>query len=169
MLALRCSILAFLAFANVAAAAAQTPEDQHRAVFRSMLSALGERDLERLDGLIAPDFVRHSQATPAVDVRSLDDFKAFLRGEFATVPDSEIECPMVVAEGDLLASWCTYRGTQENPWGPFPPTGKHFELDFAGVMRFQNGMIAEMWVTWDNLAALTQLGHFPPPEADAGG
>lgn len=31
------------------------------------------------------------------------------------------------------------------------------------VVRFEDGKIAEWWVTWDNLAGLTQLGHFPPP------
>ncbi len=26
------------------------------------------------------------------------------------------------------------------------------------------GKIAELWVTWDNLAGLAQLGLIPPPE-----
>jgi hypothetical protein len=39
-------------------------------------------------------------------------------------------------------------------------------LDFSGFLRFQDGQIAEMWVTWDNLAALSQLGHYPPPLED---
>jgi hypothetical protein len=36
-------------------------------------------------------------------------------------------------------------------------------IEIAGLQRFENGKVAEMWVTWDNLAALMQLGHFPPP------
>ena len=154
--------------AGVATAAAQSPEAQHEETFRAMVAAVNERALERLDALMADDLVRHSQATPDVTVRSLEDFKEFLRSDFATVPDSRIECPMVAAQGDLLGSWCTYEGTQQGAMGPFPPTGKRFALDFAGFMRFEGGRIAEMWVTWDNLAALSQLGHFPPPEAEAG-
>jgi len=39
------------------------------------------------------------------------------------------------------------------------------QLDVSGVFRLRDGKLAELWVTWDNLAALAQLGHFPPPPA----
>jgi hypothetical protein len=48
--------------------------------------------------------------------------------------------------------------------GEIPPTGKAAESIFIGILRIENGPIAEIWVEWDNLFALTQLGHFPPPE-----
>jgi hypothetical protein len=32
--------------------------------------------------------------------------------------------------------------------------------------RLQDGKIAEMWVTWDNVAILKQLGLFPSPAPD---
>ena len=35
------------------------------------------------------------------------------------------------------------------------------ELD----MHIENGKIAESWVSWDNVAMLSQLGFFPPPPA----
>ena len=158
-----------LVLATVNPGAAQTSEADPESVFAAMVQAINDRDLDALDALIAPDIVRHSQATPDVEVRSLDDFKAFLRNDFATVPDSEVDCPMVIVEGDLLASWCTYRGTQQGAMGPFPPTGRPIDLDFSGFMRFEEGLIAEIWVTWDNLTALAQLGHFPPPGADQDG
>jgi steroid delta-isomerase-like uncharacterized protein len=152
--------------ASASTAGAQTLEEGHEATFHAMVEAINDRDLERLDALIADDVVRHSQATPEVEVRSLDDFKQFLRSDFAMVPDSRIDCPMVIAQGDLVASWCTYEGTQEGAMGPFPPSGRQMRLDFSGFLRFQDGQIAEMWVTWDNLAALSQLGHYPPPLED---
>lgn len=33
-----------------------------------------------------------------------------------------------------------------------------------GILRIEEGKIAEIWVEWDNLNALTQLGHFPPSD-----
>jgi hypothetical protein len=30
------------------------------------------------------------------------------------------------------------------------------------VIRLAGGKMAELWITWDNLAILTQLGHLPP-------
>ena len=48
--------------------------------------------------------------------------------------------------------------------GPFPATDKRMELDIAGVFRIEDDKIAEIWVTWDNMAGLAQLGHVPSPE-----
>lgn len=69
----------------------------------------------------------------------------------------------MIAEGDLVAFYATYTGTQTGQMGPFPPTGKEMSVDCFGYHRIENGKIAETWVTWDNLAGLTQLGLFPPP------
>jgi predicted ester cyclase len=32
----------------------------------------------------------------------------------------------------------------------------------------ENGKIAEMWVTWDNMAILAQLGHIAVPAGKTG-
>jgi steroid delta-isomerase-like uncharacterized protein len=127
-----------------------------------MTQAVNDRDLDALDDVIAADLVRHCQATPDVVVESLDDFKAFLQQDFATVPDSVIEVRQILAEDDLVSVWMTYSGTQEGPMGPFPPTGKRFSVDFASHLRIADGKIAEMWVIWDNLYGLVQLGHIDP-------
>ena len=50
--------------------------------------------------------------------------------------------------------------------GPFPPSGLELEIPFIGLLRIEDGKIAEIWVEWDNLNALAQLGHFPPPEME---
>ena len=36
-------------------------------------------------------------------------------------------------------------------------------VDMGALFRIADGRIAELWVTWDNMSALGQLGHFPPP------
>lgn len=137
--------------------------EQNKALVRRFGEAMNARQLDLLDEIVAPDFVRHCQATPGVDVRSLQAFKAFLRDDTATFPDSVQTLRHVVAEGDLVAVWVTYEGTQRGPMGPFPASGKRMRLDFGAFFRVEGGKLAEMWVTWDNMAALAQLGHLPPP------
>lgn len=127
-----------------------------------MVGAVNARDLDALDTVVAVDVVRHCQATPDVVVESLDDFKAFLQQDFAAVPDSVIEVRQILAEDDLVSVWCTYSGTQEGQMGPFPPSGKRLTVDFGSHLRIADGKIAEMWVTWDNLYGLVQLGHIDP-------
>jgi hypothetical protein len=36
-------------------------------------------------------------------------------------------------------------------------------VDFSAFFRIENDKVAEMWVTWDNVAGLTQLGHLAAP------
>ena len=57
--------------------------------------------------------------------------------------------------------WATYEGTQLGQMGPFPPTGRKVRFDFGAVCRVENGKLAELWITWDNLTIFGQLGHLP--------
>ena len=119
-------------------------------------------ELDKLDGLIANDYVRHCQATPDVEVTSLESFKKYLLREAQIFNNPEITVTHLLAEDNFVAFWATYAGDQEGPMGPYPATGKRMVIEFAGVHRIEDGKIAETWVTWDNVAGLAQLGLYPP-------
>ena len=138
-------------------------EEQNKSILRRFGEAVNNRRLDLLDELVAPDFVRHCQATPWVEIRSLGDFKRFLEEDWAGVPDGRISARFLVAEGEYVAFYNTYAGTQTGQWGAIPATNKRFEFDLSGVFRIAGGKIAELWITWDNLALLTELGLWPPP------
>lgn len=137
--------------------------ERNKALVRRFIDAIDGREVAALDDLLAPDFVRHSQATPEATEMGRERFYEFLQRDFDAVPDSTHDIGVLIAEEDRVAVWATYRGTQRGPWGSFPPSGKALEVDFAGFFRIERDKIAELWVTWDNLAALVQLGHLQPP------
>ena len=130
----------------------------------AMTDAINARNLDALDEYVAPDVMRHSAATADIVVTNLSEFKAFLETDFATVSDSVQKIDVIFGGGDYVAIRARYIGTQDGPMGPFPASGKKLELPYIGILRFEDGKIVEIWVEWDNLYALTQLGHFPPPE-----
>jgi steroid delta-isomerase-like uncharacterized protein len=136
--------------------------EQNKALVRRFGEASNARNFDAVRELLAADFVRHSQASPNVSVTSRDQFIDYLKADAAVFPDSRQTLEHIAAEGDLVAFWVLYEGTQEAQMGPFPPAHKRMRLDSSGMFRIRNGKLAELWVTWDNLAALTQLGHFPP-------
>jgi len=138
--------------------------DKNKEIATQMIKAINDRDYDLLDKIMAHDLMRHCQATPNLNIRSLNEFKEFLKEDLKTFPDSHITTEMLIAEGDKVAGYFTYSGTQEGAMGPFPPTNKKAELKYLGILRIEDGKIVEMWVEWDNIAFLTQLGHFPPPE-----
>ncbi len=149
-------------------ASTESQLEENKEVVRLNARAISDRDLGLLAKTTAKTLVRHCQATPGLAIASLEDFVAFLETDWATFPDSRITIHQLVAEGDRVAVYATYEGTQTGQMGPFPPSGKRMSLDFSGVFRIEDGKIAEIWVTWDNMAALTQLGHFPPQPGGAG-
>ena len=155
--------IALLAFVAGCKPSAIQQAENNKQQFLRGIDAINSKNFDALNDLAAANFVRHCQATPEVKVNSLADFKQYLRQDSATFPDSHVTIDHVVAEGDFVAFHGTYVATQKGPMGPFPPSNKQMSLEIAGLQRIENGKAAEMWVTWDNLAALTQLGYFPPP------
>jgi predicted ester cyclase len=137
-----------------------TRTEQNKAVIRRFFDGWNSREPDAFDDLIAPNVVRHCQATPGVETHSLDQVKEFLQ-DTLIFPDSVQTIKLLVAEGDLVAAWATYEGTQQGPMGPFPPSGRTAQFDFGAVFRFEGGKIAEWWVTWDNMTILRALGHLP--------
>ena len=136
-----------------------TTSEQNKALVRRLWDAMNSRQLEAFDDLLGPDVVRHCEATPGVDVRSLEQFKDFMRQDAAVFPDSVQTITHLVAEGNFVAVWATYEGTQQGPLGPFPPSGRRARFDFGAIFRVESAKIAEWWVTWDNMAILRALGH----------
>ena len=138
-------------------------EAENIQVATAMVEAVNSRNLDQLDELVASDMVRHSTATDGIVVATLEEFKEFLRKDFAGVPDSVITIDIIFGSDEYVALRAIYSGTQTGEVGPFPPSGKRIELPYIGILRFSEGKISEMWVEWDNIFMLKQLGYFPPP------
>lgn len=134
--------------------------DTNKALIRAFVRAVNARDWDRLDELVAPNFVRHSHAAGEPGVRSRAELKAFLRREFETFPDAEEQVEDLIAEGDKVAVRHAFRGTQRGPLGPYPPTGRVMTSAYLAIYRIEGGRIAEAWAEWDNLHGLQQLGHY---------
>jgi predicted ester cyclase len=150
-----------LTVAPPVSAAAKSPDPTE--VVRTMIDAINRRDFDALDSVVAPNLSRHSAATPGVEVRNLEEFKEYLKQDLTAVPDAKQTIDVIFGCGPMVAVHATYAGTQTGPMGPFPPSGRKVELPFIGLLRVENGKITEMWVEWDNLTALAQLGHIQPP------
>jgi steroid delta-isomerase-like uncharacterized protein len=145
-----------------------SPADQLEAnkdLVNRFSAAINAADWDALDGILTEDFRRHCQATPDVQVNSRDEFKQLQQSFLISMPDQKITTEMIIAEGDKVAFYGIYSGTQTGPMGEFPITGKSAEINFMSIFRIEAGRIAELWVEWDNIAMLSQLGLFPPPVA----
>jgi steroid delta-isomerase-like uncharacterized protein len=163
---MRSVVLPLVSAALVLAGCAAAPNAQleaNKALARQFIEATNAADWAAYDRLLAPDFQRHSEATPGPPVTSPQQFVELQTAFLATAPDQHVTVDVLVAEGDRVAILATYSGTQTGPMNDLPATGKPFRLQFLGMLRIADHRIAEMWVEWDNVALLSQLGLFPPP------
>jgi steroid delta-isomerase-like uncharacterized protein len=120
-------------------------------------------DWDALQEIVADDFTRHSAATAGPPVTSRDEFIQLQESFLASFPDQHVAVQQLIAQGDYVAGRAVYSGTQSGPMGEFPATGRRAEAPFLAIFRIEDGRVAELWVEWDNVAMLTQLGLFPPP------
>ena len=67
----------------------------------------------------------------------------------------------MIAQGNKVAYISTITGIQTGPMGELPASGKSFTLDNIIMQRLDNGKIVETWVSWDNVAFMSQLGFMP--------
>jgi len=142
---------------------AAADEAASKQLVRDFAAVTNAADWDALGALVTEDFVRHSAATQGPPVTSREQFVELQRGFLKSFPDQRVTLDRVIAEGDYVAVLATYFGTQTGPMGDMPATGKSVSSPFLAMFRIESGRIAEMWVEWDNLAMLGQLGLFPPP------
>lgn len=155
------AVLLILILASGCCKETQTAIENKNIVMQG-LEALSNQDFDRAREFIADDFKRHCQATPDVEINSLDDMIEFIKTWTDAFPDMRAEYHQVVTEGNMVAVYATYIGTHEGDMGDIPATGKVMESETFGIFRINNGKIAEVWVTWDNMAIMKQLGLMPP-------
>lgn len=135
--------------------------EANKATVRRMLERISAGDVAGFTEALAPNYVRHCQAMPPEfqEIRARDVMHDWLLSNLVTFPDYREELEWLVGEGDFVAWRSRGTGTQVGSLGPFPATHKRMEVVIIGMHRFEGGLVAETWTSWDNLAALTQLGH----------
>jgi len=87
-----------------------------------------------------------------------------LKPQFAFAPDTRIaEHPIKLADGKYTAVQGIMTGTFTKPMDlgggkTLQPTGKKFVLPMMTVGRWENGLMKEEWLFWDNASFMTQIG-----------
>jgi predicted ester cyclase len=87
-----------------------------------------------------------------------------LKPQFAYAPDTAIrEHPIKLADKNFTAVQGVMEGTFSRPLDfgngkVVQPTGKQFKLSMLTVGRWENGLMKEEWLYWDNAALMQQIG-----------
>jgi predicted ester cyclase len=144
-------------------------EKENIAKIKYIHAEMAKGNIDVLDEVLAPNYVRHCQAMPPglQEIHGSKQFKAFVGDFISAVSDYSETFDVIMADSDKVAYVTTMKGTQTGPMGGLPASGKKFTCVNIIIQRFEDGKVAETWVTWDNVAMLSQLGFFPPPPANS--
>lgn len=140
------------------------PAHTPRLLNQSRLAAPGNAALRAANKAIAAELLSAISAgdedatTPHEGIGQLRDEFAAIRAAF---PDLRYELVMQVAEGELVGTRATLRGTHSGTLYGFAPTGRALAWDYFALARVANGAIIEAHGSADWTAALVQLGLFP--------
>lgn len=117
---------------------------------------------DRLPESHGPDILVHwpdGHTTTGIK-RHIEDLKAL----FVFAPDTQIkQHPVKLGQGEYtaVAGFMTGTFTQPMPKGDgtfIPPTGKAFKLPMCTIGRWENGVMVEEFLYWDNQTYYKQLG-----------
>jgi predicted ester cyclase len=94
--------------------------------------------------------------------------KAFATEFREAFPDFHDSIDIQIAEGEMVATRFTSRGTHKGAFMGIEPTNK--ELSWTGITidRIAEGRIAESWANWDLMGMMQQLGVIPEPGQSEG-
>jgi steroid delta-isomerase-like uncharacterized protein len=110
--------------------------------------------------LVADDYVAHVPGS-AEPFRGKEGFREFVTTYRTGFPDGTITVDDQIAEGDIVATRWTARGTNTGELMGMPATGRQITVDGMTYSRIVDGRAREAWVTWDTLAMMQQLGAVP--------
>jgi len=113
----------------------------------------GDREIFR--ELAADDYV---YSYPGEDGLRGDAFIAYGDSIRSAIPDLNNTIEHQLAEGDMVITRGTTRGTNDGALGGIPPSGNSIEVPWVMFTRLSDGRIAEEWEIFDTLAFMTQIG-----------
>ena len=115
-----------------------------------------------VDEQTTSDYIHHDPGNP--HVRTREEYKQWVTDSRNAFPDLHITIEEMFAEGDLVATRFTFRGTNIGDMVTpmyIPATGKQVTVSGITIARFAGGKVVEDWHQADMLGFMQQLGLIP--------
>ena len=130
--------------------------ERNKAQVRRVIEEIYNRgDLAVVDELAASDLVIHASSQ---DIRGRDGAKQYVAALRAGFPDLHLTVEDQVAEGDMVVTRWTARGTHTGAFQGIPAKGKAIRVAGTDIDRIIDGKTVECWAHVDELGLMQQLG-----------
>jgi predicted ester cyclase len=130
-------------------------EDNKAQVRRVVEEVYNRGNLDVVDEVAVKDLVIHASSE---DIRGRDGAKQYVAALRAGFPDLHLTVEDQIAEGDMVVTRWTARGTHTGDFQGIQPTGREIRVAGTDIDRIINGKTVECWTHVDQLGLLQQLG-----------
>jgi steroid delta-isomerase-like uncharacterized protein len=135
--------------------------EHNKAIVRRLVEELWNKgNLSVADELFAPNYEHHDASTLDFG-RGPESEKKRATLYRTAFPDIQLTMEEVIAEGEIVMTRWSCRGTHKGDLSGIAPTGKQINISGVTIARLANGKMAESWVNWDALGLMQQLGVVP--------
>lgn len=134
--------------------------DQNKTIVRRLFEEPWKGNLEVVDELTAADYIGHDPALPG-PVRGPAGVKEFISTYLVAFPDARITVEDQLAEGDLVATHWSARGTHEGELMDLEPTGREVTVTGLTMSRLEDGKVVEEFQNWDFAGLMRQVEGAP--------
>jgi steroid delta-isomerase-like uncharacterized protein len=134
--------------------------EENKAIVRRFLEEVVNKGNQTVaDELVASDFIDHNPL-PGLSPTN-EGFKQSFVIFRTAVPDLRYAIDDLIAEGDKVAVRWTATGTNKGEMFGMPATGRQVTVAGVDVFRLARGRLVELWLSWDQLGMMQQLGIIP--------
>jgi len=125
-------------------------------VVRRLGELLNARDLDAVDEIFAPGYVRHDPSDLLRDA-GVQEYKKGFGHILRAFPDARWTLEDMLQDGDKVIGRWSFRGTHEGPFFNVPPTGRVVTYPIIAIYRMEDGRIAEDWHAFHALGLWQQV------------
>jgi steroid delta-isomerase-like uncharacterized protein len=134
--------------------------EENKALARRWADIFNQGNLDLVDEIYASDFVGHDPTMPE-DTRGVEGAREFYGMYRNAFPDTQITIEDQLAEGYMVATRWTARGTHQGELMGVPPSGNRVEVMGITISRNEGGKVAEEWNNYDALGMMQAIGAVP--------
>jgi predicted ester cyclase len=136
-------------------------EENKRLVLRWKDEIWNKRNVTIVDELYAPDYIGHIVGASG-PILGREALKQLLAPYFSGF-EIQYSTEFLIAEGNMVAAYDTFRFKHIGPFQGIPPTGKEATLTSTDIYRIVDGKFVEQWTEGNLLSLMQQLGLISTP------
>jgi predicted ester cyclase len=116
------------------------------------------RNIQVFEQTVDPLFINHTMQAGAANAGK-EGVLQFIQWMWQVFPDLTVEIQMQIAEGDLVTTYKTFRGTHKAAYVGIEPTNKKVSFRTIDIIRIKDEKAIEHWSVRDNMSLYQQIAQ----------